>query len=191
MNASTLTAIFLLLISTLHVFSQGTQTTGQHAHGPRHDMIGKPLPYFRLKDLDGNVMTSKDLKGKPVVINLWFTACRPCISEMPELNRIKSLPEYADVAFLAITFETRGKVRNFLKRKQFDFHQLVDGREYCNLLTDAYPRTIFVDKNGIVTDVQQGIRELRLWSLQDLPETRKWDSKNFIRALNVIAERSE
>lgn len=35
-------------------------------------------------------MTLSDLKGKPVLVNLWATWCAPCIEELPTLNRVAS-----------------------------------------------------------------------------------------------------
>lgn len=37
-------------------------------------------------DLDGAEIDLADLRGKPVVVNVWASWCPPCISEQPDLN---------------------------------------------------------------------------------------------------------
>lgn len=152
-------------------------------------IIGKPIPKFALKDLNGKTLKLEDFKGKPMVINFWFTSCPPCVMEMPELNRIKSLPEYSDVSFLAITFDNKDKVKKFLTKKQFDFIHLVNAKEYCEYFTTDYPINLFVDKNGIVTDLQGGMPMQVDEGQKEIPENPKMDSKNFIKALNKIGGR--
>src|SRR5688572_6758425 len=48
---------------------------------------GKTMPELSLKTVNGEKIETKDLKGKVIVLNLWFTACHPCIAELLALNR--------------------------------------------------------------------------------------------------------
>jgi len=118
---------------------------------------GKELPKFELQDLEGNKVDLTDLKGKPSLINFWFTGCAPCIEEMPILNNLVS--QYKEkVNFIAITFESSSRVNRFLERKQFDFLHLVDAQAYIKELGfNEFPKNIFLDKHGIVTSVNAGI----------------------------------
>src|SRR6185312_613814 len=50
--------------------------------------IGSEAPDFTVADLNGKMYKLSDLKGKTVVLNFWFTTCAPCVTEMPELNRL-------------------------------------------------------------------------------------------------------
>ena len=38
------------------------------------------------EDLEGNPVDLADLRGKPVVINVWWSECPPCRVEQPDLN---------------------------------------------------------------------------------------------------------
>ena len=51
---------------------------------------GTTLPTDALTARDGSRVTLSDLKGKPVLVNLWATWCAPCIEELPTLNRVAS-----------------------------------------------------------------------------------------------------
>jgi peroxiredoxin len=111
---------------------------------------GQKLPDFDLTDMKGNKINSRDLKGKPVVINFWFATCIPCMEEMPALNELKEKFQNSDVVFLAITFENKITVENFLKKHRFNFTALPNANEYCHHITSIYPVTLFVGRNGII-----------------------------------------
>ena len=49
---------------------------------------GARMPDFALSDPTGKKLTSADLRGKPVLINLWATWCGPCVLEMPMLDQL-------------------------------------------------------------------------------------------------------
>ena len=97
------------------------------------DYIGKEFPLKNFKTLDNKYVSGKDLKGKPTLINFWYTNCEPCIAEMPVLNRIKS--ELKDsINFVAITYDSTEKVKAFLKKHKFDFIQIVNAQKFIDEL---------------------------------------------------------
>ncbi|MFD1063037.1 TlpA family protein disulfide reductase [Winogradskyella litorisediminis] len=147
-------------------------------------MIGTKLPSFSLKSIDGNVVTSDELLGKPLVINMWFTTCAPCIAEMPELNKIKADALNKEVQFFAVTYENNEKVTQFLEKKTFDFTHLVDAKDYCETFTNQFPINIFVNRNGIITDIKGGMPLIYDSKLKKI--TDKVNPKNFIKALEEI-----
>jgi peroxiredoxin len=46
---------------------------------------GTPAPEFRLTGLEGTDVDSASLRGKSVLLYIWFTGCPPCMKETPEL----------------------------------------------------------------------------------------------------------
>ncbi len=121
------------------------------------EYIGKEFPSKNLKTLNNKSISVMDLKGKPTLINFWYTKCEPCIAEMPVLNRIKS--ELKDsVNFVAITYESKEKVNLFLKKHKFNFMQVTNAQKLIDELgISAFPVNIFLDKNGIVKGIEGGI----------------------------------
>lgn len=120
-------------------------------------LIHKELEQATLASLDNSYLKLEDLKGKPTMINFWFTSCKPCIDEMPVLNQIRK--KYADrVNFISITFDKAERVRTFLEKYDFDFDHYVNAKNYIDTLgIAAYPTSLFIDKNGVVKFAEGGI----------------------------------
>jgi thiol-disulfide isomerase/thioredoxin len=58
------------------------------ASGPDESQQGKPIPTVEIRNGDGASVKLSDLKGKPVLVNLWATWCVPCIKELPTLDAL-------------------------------------------------------------------------------------------------------
>ena len=115
---------------------------------------GKPLPDFVFKDILGNTYTPDDIKGKVVVINLWFTSCAPCIEEMPELNKLVKEYENNDaVLFLALALDEKGpRLDTFLETHVFNYNIVPGAQDYVvkKLQASSFPTHIVLDKNSNV-----------------------------------------
>jgi len=125
--------------------------------GPLSEYKNKEFPKFDLNTLVDKNFNSEKLKGKPTMINFWFTKCAPCIDEMPILNKIKE--KYKDdFNFIAITYEKKEDVEKFLKKHPFDFEHLINAKDFTDQLgIQGYPMNLFLDKDGVLKYVKGGI----------------------------------
>ena len=142
-----------LLKMTQEQMNQGMEEAMKMQNDFEAKLKGKPFPDFTLTDLSGTTHSSESIKGKVVVINLWFTACAPCIHEMPELNKIVgAYKENEDVLFLAFALDPKSRVDKFLKKHKFDYNIIPDSQEYVTkkLNPPGYPTHIVLDKNSNV-----------------------------------------
>lgn len=99
--------------------------------------------------LKGNQLSSKDLKGKIIVINWWNTGCTACVAEMPGLNSL--VDEYSknrNVVFIAVAHNTKDEVVNFLKKRNFKYRHGVHDKTLLDYFGIGYPIHLIVDKNG-------------------------------------------
>lgn len=119
--------------------------------GPEQsELIGKSSPSFKLKDIKGKSFNSEELKGKIVVVNLWFTSCKPCIMEMPELNVLyKKFKDNPNVVFLSITYNSSKEIKKFLKKHEFNYPVVASAQETCSSFNvKGYPTNIIIDQTG-------------------------------------------
>ncbi len=123
----------------------------------KKSLIGKEYPIENAQTTSGRVINIDDLKGKPTLVNLWFTSCKPCIEEMPVLNKMKT--EHGDkFNFLAITFESEARVKKFLKKFTFDFEQIVNSKELTSGLGfEGFPVNLFLDKDGVLRVIEGNV----------------------------------
>ena len=124
-------------------------------------VAGQMANDFIAYDIDGNKISLKSLKGKIVVLNFWFTQCRPCIIEMPKLNEL--VKKYKDVVFISITFDKKDVVKKFLSNREFNYSHITDNE---TILSDynvsTFPTHIIIDQKGeiILRKVGDFIKEM-------------------------------
>ena len=114
---------------------------------------GSLAPDFSLFNLEGEQITLSELRGHPLMINLWATWCAPCRIEMPHIQ--DRFERYADEGFLvlAVDFdEPANLVAGFRDELGLTFDILLDpGAEVQELYRNRnYPSTFFVDENGVI-----------------------------------------
>lgn len=84
--------------------------------------MGATAQPFTATDLEGTTFTLDELKGKVVVINFWFVACKPCVEEIPELNELVEKYEEKDVVFLGFALDNEKRLNSFLEKTPFKYH---------------------------------------------------------------------
>ena len=109
---------------------------------------GTVLKELNFKDSNGNNFTLDSLKGKVIVLNFWFIGCKPCVEEIPDLNRIQEKFKDKEVVFLAVTFDSKKKLEEFVKKKPFNFTLVPDNMKIIRqFYVNSYPTTILIDKD--------------------------------------------
>ncbi len=118
---------------------------------------------FKAVTLDGDTITKGDLRGKRVVLNFWATWCKPCVDEIPLLNRLVA-SSHRDVLFLAITSEDPDVVKKFLKEHEFRYTVAIAPKEvFQKLLINGYPTHLVLSREGHIV-----MRKLGALSEEDL-----------------------
>ncbi|WP_329805926.1 peroxiredoxin family protein [Flavobacterium facile] len=128
----------------LEVSRKNEITNDRKKYKSQHETV---LEKLNFKDIAENNFTLDSLKGKVIVLNFWFIGCKPCVEEIPDLNKIHEKFKDKDVAFFAITFDSKKKLEEFGKKKQFNFTLVPNSRDVIRqFYVNAYPTTIIIDK---------------------------------------------
>ncbi|SEE30249.1 Peroxiredoxin [Tenacibaculum sp. MAR_2010_89] len=111
---------------------------------------GELAKNFSIETIDGKKYTLNDLKGKKVVLNFWFISCKPCVDEMPSLNKlIEKYKNNKDVIFLAIGLDKKSSIKEFLKITKFNYQIVASGDEISNLYgVEVYPTHFVIGKDS-------------------------------------------
>jgi peroxiredoxin len=118
----------------------------------RNCIKGKQMPSFSATAVSGEMIETQKMKGKVLVINLWFTACIPCIREMPALNRLVKEFKGKDVVFIGLCIDSKKSLKSdFLPKHKFDFIIVPDATKIIQKIGQTgYPTTYIIDKKGNV-----------------------------------------
>lgn len=129
---------------------------------------------FTLPDVEGKLVHLADLRGRPILINIWATWCHPCRAEMPSINDLYQEYHSRGLVILAIAMDTGGKpdVARFVQAHRLTFTVLLDPQNMlgARLQVPGIPTTYLLDKQGRITGFEMGARDWHTPRMRHLVE---------------------
>lgn len=117
---------------------------------------------FILPNRNGEPQGFSQWRGKLVLINFWATWCSPCLTEMPELNKLYHQYKDRGFALLAINTDSEQKKRieTIANKLALDFPILLDEEDQVSRQfgVSGMPATYLVDENGRLIGYIAGAR---------------------------------
>jgi len=150
--------------------------TISYAATPGEVKEGGTLREAKLYGFGGDVLHLSELRGKPLIINVWASWCNPCRAEMGSLNYLFKL--YGGKQFNIIGISTdddSNAALNFLMRLGIGFANYADNKLMMEhmLGADRIPLTLLVDAKGKV------LKKVRGYKKWDSPEMLKFIEATF------------
>lgn len=114
---------------------------------------GKTAPDVTFNTLNGQQITTQDLRGKVVMIKFWATDCTTCVAQMPaSIKRYNELaPKGFETIAVAMRHDPEAYVRNFTQSRQLPFPVVMDTDGSLAQAFDGVkmtPTTFLLDKQG-------------------------------------------
>ena len=138
--------------------------------------MGRPvreIDKVKLIDLQNTPLDLKQYKGKTIFINFWASWCKPCLEEMPSIQKAKEILKNENIEFLFASNETTGEIEVFGKEHDYEFNYVrVSNMEELNIM--VLPTTFIFNKDGELAFSEMGYRQ--------------WDDKTNIDLILKIAK---
>ena len=114
-------------------------------------------PAFGLPALDGGRRSLEEFRGRPVILNFWWSGCAPCRQEMPLLQRYADA--HPEVSLLLVDpVDGLDAIRGFVASVHVRAPVLLDADAHTAAAyrVAAYPTTFFVRPDGTVASRYPG-----------------------------------
>ena len=127
-------------------------------------------------DLDGNEIDDSVFKGKKLtMVNIWGTFCRPCIGEMPDLQKISEEYKDKDLQIIGMVCDIENKddivmietAKEIVADTGVKYQNIVPSDSLNTAFLDSVtlvPLTLFLDENGEQIASYEGSRSYEGWT---------------------------
>ncbi len=108
---------------------------------------------LQFSDLENNIFTLQNFKGKNLFINYWATWCNPCLAEMPYMAELyENYKDEEDIIFLYLSREKLEIIKNYIPKdeslQQLPIYKIITDDEF--FATSGIPTTFIVNSEGEV-----------------------------------------
>lgn len=109
-------------------------------------------PDFTVYDEKGKAVKLSDMRGKPVVLNMWASWCGPCKSEMPGFQAMYE--KYGeDIHFMMINLTSQdnlGEAQTLIEQEGYTFPVYFDkdSSTTASYSTGSIPMSFFINSKG-------------------------------------------
>lgn len=151
----------ILFAGAIWIYFSRTEANSVSAGNIPAPRTGFLAPDFSLADASGKLIRLSDLRGKPVLLNIWASWCGPCRAEMPAIQRVYQDYQPAGLEILAVNSTTQDTPQNalaFTRELGLTFPVLFDhqGEAAQQYHIQSLPSTFFIDDEGVIQDVVIG-----------------------------------
>lgn len=114
--------------------------------------VGRAAPEFEAVALEGGKAVSlKEMRGRPVLLNVWATWCHPCRQEIPALQKLQETRP--GVAVVGVSIDDPGQedeIRTFLRGygARYAIWLDPDQRVSSTFATVGVPTTFLIGADG-------------------------------------------
>jgi thiol-disulfide isomerase/thioredoxin len=131
------------------------------------------LSKIKLESLSGKSVDLTDYEGKIIFLNFWATWCRPCLLEMPSIEKAMNELKDENIVFLFASDEEVDQIENFKAARNFNF-DYVRALNITELNIQTLPTTFIFNAKGDLVFNEMGYRD---WSKEENKKIIQTNSK--------------
>lgn len=126
-------------------------------------------PDFTLEDLQGNRVSLSDFKGKVVVLDFWATWCKPCVMEMPMLDKFYTEYKNQGLEVIGVTLDRNPEVvSRFVEKLGVNYLILMGDPAIARIYkAQAIPTTYLLDRSHLIRFGHVGFHPIKTaWMME-------------------------
>ena len=120
-------------------------------------------PKWELQDLNGQKVSSDQLKGKVVVVDFWATWCGPCRVEIPGYVALQKKYGQDGLVIVGVSVDQGGPtvVKPFADKNGVNYTMVMADEAVVSAFggVEAIPTTFLIDRTGQIRDRKVGAEE--------------------------------
>ena len=123
---------------------------------------GQAAPQFTYPDINGDMVSLSDFKGKYVYIDVWATWCGPCKGEIPYLKALEEELHDKNVVFMSVSIDNpkdKEKWEKMVADEGLAGVQLFADKAWESSIAkenmiNGIPRFMLIDRDGNIYDIK-------------------------------------
>lgn len=158
------------LPSVFEEAASGEGGKSSSAMGTGSEMVGKPAPNFKLKQLNGTDWELHSKKGKILVLDFWASWCGPCLQAMPVVDGMIADEFSENCVWVGVNIqENKERIETTIERLKIKGLVVMDqdGGVSSEYGAEAIPMVVVIDAAGVVRHVFVGSGDEELDNLKE------------------------
>lgn len=155
--------------------SKNQDISGEMAHEFYDPDTAKDFIDFELPDENGKKVKLSDYKGEVILLHFWATWCKPCMQEVPSLERLTGRSDSMGLKVIAVSVDNSFEdIKNTLPDVKLNILLDPERKVATEYGTSKFPETWVIDKKGKIVARFIG--------------SRNWDSPTFVRFFSILLD---
>lgn len=155
--------------STLSTAIQNSMT-GQHIQsyikGRKKLVEGTVISDFILIDSSNNQVKLSDIKSEFLLLDFWFSSCKPCIESFPSLLDLYTKTDRSKFEIVGISVDSKQMINNWksaIKKHGLSWINLLDSEfniSYYTFSIESYPTKVLLNNDRVIIKINPDENEI-------------------------------